>query len=278
MFALKTPSRNVHLWPRSAPARHQLLRRGPEPGAGLGCRRRHCAGPARNAAPAPSLWSRPARPRFSFCHPLIESAYNIKDRQLIGAPNWINSARYDLNAKAPNAVPPAQFRLILQSLLADRFNLKLIHETRNLPIYALVVAKGGAKIHEVAFSTMEPMGIEKKRNKLTLNQVPMMDLADGLSTEERSLNRSVAPTHPTKPGTSTAPHPKPTSPPARQPAKPTQGSNEPVIKLLGQPHDAGTVERRHGLTIYSTLIMLGKCSSQRFLGRSGPIAELESKS
>jgi uncharacterized protein (TIGR03435 family) len=87
---------------------------------------------------------------------LINVAYDIKDPQLIGAPDWVNTERCDIDAKLDDAaaqeeakLPPAErtarLHLRLQSLLADRFKLTVSHETKDLPIFALVVAKGGPK-------------------------------------------------------------------------------------------------------------------------------------
>lgn len=78
---------------------------------------------------------------------LIQQAYDIQDYQLSGAPAWVSSERYDIQAKAesPN-VSREQMRIMLQSLLAERFNLKIHRETKILPIYALLVTKNGPKL------------------------------------------------------------------------------------------------------------------------------------
>jgi bla regulator protein BlaR1 len=93
---------------------------------------------------------------------LIEDAYNLQDSQLAGGPSWVNSERYDINAKVPDSIVAEavarkltrtqqldQVRLMLQSLLADRFKLKLSHETKELPVYTVVLAKGGLKLAPV---------------------------------------------------------------------------------------------------------------------------------
>jgi uncharacterized protein (TIGR03435 family) len=93
---------------------------------------------------------------------LIEDAYGIQDSQLTGGPSWVNSERYDIDAKVPDSVVADaiarkltrtqqldQVRLMLQSLLADRFKLKVSHETKDLPVYAVVLAKGGLKLAPV---------------------------------------------------------------------------------------------------------------------------------
>ena len=76
--------------------------------------------------------------------------------QVIGGPNWIDSDRYDIQAKADcsgGALSREQMQLMVQSMLEDRFQLKAHMETRELPIYNLVVAKDGAKIKASADQT-----------------------------------------------------------------------------------------------------------------------------
>ena len=89
---------------------------------------------------------------------LIRFAYDIKsDDQLPKEPSWISSERFDVDAKADDAEAEAmtkllpdqkfeQFRLMLRSLLEDRFKLKVSTRMKELPAYALVVAKGGPKL------------------------------------------------------------------------------------------------------------------------------------
>ncbi|HXP84817.1 MAG TPA: TIGR03435 family protein [Bryobacteraceae bacterium] len=77
---------------------------------------------------------------------LILQAYNIKDFQISGGPGWSDSDLFDVTVKPEGPMKPDQFALILQSLLADRFHLVIRRETREMPVYALVVAKNGPKI------------------------------------------------------------------------------------------------------------------------------------
>jgi uncharacterized protein (TIGR03435 family) len=77
---------------------------------------------------------------------LITFAYQILDTQLVGAPDWVTSERFDVVAKLGGEPPAATagtnaVRLALQSLLAERFKLAAHRETREIPIYALVTAK-----------------------------------------------------------------------------------------------------------------------------------------
>jgi uncharacterized protein (TIGR03435 family) len=77
--------------------------------------------------------------RLSFC---VGWAYDIPGR--ISGPDWIHD-RYDIVAKASGLVSKAQLRLMVQTLLEERFKLKVRRETVELPVAALIVAKNGAK-------------------------------------------------------------------------------------------------------------------------------------
>jgi len=77
---------------------------------------------------------------------LIVLAWSIQPFQISGAPAWIESARYDITAKPDHKPKDDEAPLMLQSLLADRFQLKIHHETKELPIYALVVASKDGKL------------------------------------------------------------------------------------------------------------------------------------
>jgi uncharacterized protein (TIGR03435 family) len=81
---------------------------------------------------------------------LIGLAYRLQEFQISGGPNWVASDRFDVQGKSadPKATPD-QLRLMLQSLIADRFQLKFHRQMRDSPVYALVVAKDGPKIRLV---------------------------------------------------------------------------------------------------------------------------------
>jgi uncharacterized protein (TIGR03435 family) len=76
---------------------------------------------------------------------LVTRAYGVKDYQVSG-PGWIDTERYDVTATIPKSTPKETVQLMLQNLLAERFQLKLHRESKELPAYALVVAKGGSKL------------------------------------------------------------------------------------------------------------------------------------
>jgi uncharacterized protein (TIGR03435 family) len=91
---------------------------------------------------------------------LIQYAYNLKmEDQISGLTGPLSSARFDIEAKIDeetyaalkklsNDEGNAQRRLLMQAMLADRFQLKAHSETKELPIYSLVIAKGGFKLKD----------------------------------------------------------------------------------------------------------------------------------
>ena len=89
---------------------------------------------------------------------IIQEAYGVQANQIIGGPDWIKSAAYDINVKiedpetstseADTPGPPdtKQSRQVLRSILAERFKLAVHNETKNLSTYVLVVAEDGSKL------------------------------------------------------------------------------------------------------------------------------------
>lgn len=85
-------------------------------------------------------------------------AYGVANDRISG-PAWIGADRYDIQARTEKPATEAQLRLMLQSLLASRFHLTIRRETKELPIYELLVAKDGPKLtpaHEEGQSQMRP--------------------------------------------------------------------------------------------------------------------------
>jgi uncharacterized protein (TIGR03435 family) len=78
---------------------------------------------------------------------VVRVAFGVKDYQ-ISAPDWMNSTRFNIEAKLPPNTTKEQYGLMWQTLLKERFNLTVHREKKDLPAYALVVAKGGPKIKE----------------------------------------------------------------------------------------------------------------------------------
>jgi uncharacterized protein (TIGR03435 family) len=72
---------------------------------------------------------------------MCRTSSNSLLKQSGGGPKWLTSDRFDIVAKAEDGAAPSPLLSMIQSLLADRFKLAVHHETRELPIYALVLAR-----------------------------------------------------------------------------------------------------------------------------------------
>ena len=104
------------------------------------------------------------------------NAYGVMPFQCLGGPAWLESDRYDMEAKPDGTTTeqllklswkqrgPVQERM-MQALLADRLKLKVHFETREMPIFALVVAKGGLKMHEAKPGDTYPNGLKGSNGK-----------------------------------------------------------------------------------------------------------------
>jgi len=79
-------------------------------------------------------------------------------RPLEGGPAWVNSARYSIDAKAEGPQSGAMMRgPMMQTLLEDRFQLKIRRETREVPVYIMTGAKGGPKLHRTVEGSCNPV-------------------------------------------------------------------------------------------------------------------------
>lgn len=139
---------------------------------------------------------------------LIQMSYRVQDFQISGGPKWANSEHYDIEAKVDSSAVEElkklsfeQRRLMVQSLLADRFKLALHSETKELPVYALVIGKSGLKLQEAKPGDTYPNGIHgpdghaggaglmhMQRGQLTAQALPMEELTQLLSQQ---LGRTV---------------------------------------------------------------------------------------
>ena len=88
---------------------------------------------------------------------LIMMAYQLRDFQVTGGPDWMRTDRYDIVAKADDEnITPEQNREMMQNLLKDRFKLVFHNETKELPVYNLVIGKNGPKLRETPESELPP--------------------------------------------------------------------------------------------------------------------------
>jgi uncharacterized protein (TIGR03435 family) len=134
---------------------------------------------------------------------LIQQAFGVRSFQISAGPGWINSDRYDIVAKVPDndvdqTLPVDLSKLtdeqrktwqrrrqaMMQALLADRFQLKIHRETKELPIYVLTAAKGGSKLKDNGDrvdADVRPGMIRMGRGLLSATQIPVSDFILALS-------------------------------------------------------------------------------------------------
>jgi uncharacterized protein (TIGR03435 family) len=98
---------------------------------------------------------------------LIPVAYKVKSYQVSG-PDWMKGERFDILAKMPDGSDKDQMPEMLQTLLAERFQLKIHRETHEDGVYALVVAKGGPKLKEAEADPETPPAGEPAPGTFTL--------------------------------------------------------------------------------------------------------------
>ena len=116
---------------------------------------------------------------------LIKIAYDVDDDQIVGAPNWLNSQRYDIETKADSPAAGEGGELTLQGLLSDYFKLAVLRETRLIPVYELVVAGDGPKLRESDSSQADSAlrVIQVESGRIAGREVPIATLARILSDQ-----------------------------------------------------------------------------------------------
>ncbi len=126
---------------------------------------------------------------------LIGFAYDVRDHQISGGPNWRDSEKFNIEAKAPGTIKipqgpegAAELRLMLQSLLAERFKLVVHRETREQQVYNLLVDKGGPKMKDSNVAPGQQQGLRGGRGEITGMAAPVPLLINFLSQQ---LGRSV---------------------------------------------------------------------------------------
>jgi bla regulator protein blaR1 len=127
---------------------------------------------------------------------LVAFAYDLRSFQLSGATGWMTTDRYTILAKGVLTEGPADFRQMndaqreatgilirkrLRALLADRFKLVIHKETRELPVYALVLAKGGSKLTPNDSPDGTPRNMNRNRGFYKAQRAALEHIAQGLS-------------------------------------------------------------------------------------------------
>ena len=108
--------------------------------------------PNTSAGPNQVRIAMPGNGRFNITNmplaELIRFAYELQPFQLTGGPDWVNSQRFDVTATTNGNPGPVVIRQMLQSLLAERFNLAVHTETRDMSIYEMVLARSDGRLGE----------------------------------------------------------------------------------------------------------------------------------
>jgi len=120
----------------------------------------------------------------------ILRAYGVADAQVSG-PSWLDTERYDIVAKAAADAANDRHALRLRALLAERFKLAVHRETKEAPVYALVVAKNGPKIKKEESGDAGDGDLESGRGHVTAKAVAMTHLATFLAGPRAALGRVV---------------------------------------------------------------------------------------
>ncbi len=146
--------------------------------------------PGAPGARGPTIYN-PTRGRFAIdsitTKALIAYAYDVREFQVAGAPSWAGSEEYNIVAKPQGEASNEKILAMTRSLLAERFNLTLHHESKEMPVLALTVARRGARLHP-SEATGGP-DVRGGRGHLVARKVTMGMLAAQLAG--RVLGRAV---------------------------------------------------------------------------------------
>jgi uncharacterized protein (TIGR03435 family) len=108
---------------------------------------------------------------------VLQDAYNVKRYQISG-PDWLETQHYDIVARLPEDASQEQIPAMLQTLLAERFHMKVHTELRQDRIYALIVAKSGPHLNPAAG---RPVGMEFHDGRIEFTSATLDAFASVLS-------------------------------------------------------------------------------------------------
>ena len=116
---------------------------------------------------------------------ILTQAYRVQSDTIIGGPAWITTDRWDIIAKTEKPATRMQQWDMLKPLLAERFKLQVHTETRQLPEYELVLAKGGPKLHESTAAELEANQPSTRigRGLIDAHGIPAAEFAGFLRSE-----------------------------------------------------------------------------------------------
>jgi uncharacterized protein (TIGR03435 family) len=119
---------------------------------------------------------------------LLWAAYGLDRLDQISGPGWLDSERYSVVANVPPGTTKEQLKLMLQSLIAERFHAVLHHATKEFSGYELIAVKRGPKLRASAETANAPPGryvtavTEKRLTRLTFNRSSLSDLVGALGS------------------------------------------------------------------------------------------------
>ena len=146
--------------------------------------------PSAPGSRGPTIYN-PTRERFAIdsitTKALIAYAYDVREFQVSGGSNWVGSEEYNIVAKPQGEASNERILAMVKNLLAERFNLTLHHESKEMPVLALTVVKEGPRLHP-SEATGGPE-IRGGRGRLVARKVTMGMLAAQLAG--RVLDRAV---------------------------------------------------------------------------------------
>jgi uncharacterized protein (TIGR03435 family) len=117
---------------------------------------------------------------------LVRGAYSLNEYQLAGGPKWLDTARFNIDAKFPVDAPRNQMPLMMQALLAERFQLTVHRESRTLPEYALVIAKDGPKLQAASEDDRAHRLGSLGQRQIKARGMPVSELAGMLGVAARA--------------------------------------------------------------------------------------------
>ncbi len=110
----------------------------------------------------------------------IRWAYGVTEFQVSG-PDWLDAARFNINAKSAGPATEDQLKLMMQTLLADRFKLALHRQTKEFQVYLLVPAKNGAKLQESKGEGETNVQPQQDRMSVSVQHMPVSQMIDLLT-------------------------------------------------------------------------------------------------
>jgi uncharacterized protein (TIGR03435 family) len=146
--------------------------------------------PSAPGARGPTIYN-PTQSRFAISaitlKSLVAYAYDVREFQISGGPKWLDADQFDIVAKPDSNPTPERISAMARALLAERFDLQLHRESKEMPVLALVVSKGGPKLQPSA-ATAGPE-VRGGRGRLLAKNVTMPIFAAQLAA--RVLDRPV---------------------------------------------------------------------------------------